>query len=136
MFKILNANLLNSDIKLIVEKVVKSCETCIIIEKTITRTIVAFSKLDDFNETMSLDLHHLQPGLWCMHMIDESISQNEIEYVEWINTKQQLAVQLMKSGANTKLLLNTIITGSISVNDPLTTVIHIVLYFMTQVKRT
>ena len=68
--------------------------------------------------------------------VKESISQNEIEYVEWINTKQQLAVQLMKSGANTKLLLNTIITGSISVNDPLTTVIHIVLYFMTQVKRT
>ena len=33
--------------------------------------IVAFSKVDDFNETMSLDLHHLQPGLWCMHMIDE-----------------------------------------------------------------
>ena len=44
----------------------------------------------------------------------ESISRNEIENVEWINTKQHLADPLTKSGANTKLLLNTIITGSIS----------------------
>ena len=61
-----------------------------------------------------------------------SIGRNEIENVEWTNTKQQLAYPMTKSGANTKLLLNTIITGSISVSDPWTTVIHILLYYMTQ----
>ena len=49
--------------------------------------------------------------------VKESISQNEIDNVELINTKQQLADPLTKSSANTKLLLNTIITGNISVND-------------------
>ena len=33
--------------------------------------IAAFSKTEDFNKIMSLDLHQLEPGLWCMHMIDE-----------------------------------------------------------------
>ena len=61
----------------------------------------------------------------------ELISPNEIENIEWIITKQQLADPLTKSGANTKLLLNTIITGSISVSNSWTTVIHVVLHYMT-----
>ena len=50
--------------------------------------------------------------------VKESISRNEIENVEWINTKQQLPYPLTKSGAKRKSLLNTIITGSILVSDP------------------
>ena len=35
------------------------------------RAIVAFSKADDFNKTVSLKLHELKPSLWYFHMIDE-----------------------------------------------------------------
>ena len=70
MFKILQ-NLLNSDIKLIIKKVVNLYETCIKFRKPSPQTIVAFLKADDFNETVSLHLHQLQPGLWYMCMIDE-----------------------------------------------------------------
>ena len=71
MFKTLqSANLLNSDIMLIVIKVVNSCKTCIKFRKPLPRPIVAFLKADDFNETVS-DLRQLQPGLWHVHIIDE-----------------------------------------------------------------
>ena len=70
MFKILQ-NLLNSDIKLIIKKVVNLYETCIKFRKPSPQTIVAFLKADDFNETVLLHLHQLQPGLWYMCMIDE-----------------------------------------------------------------
>ena len=63
--------MLNCDIKLIVEKVVNLCETCIKFRKPSPRPIVAFSNADDFNDTVSPDLHQLQPGLWYMHMIDK-----------------------------------------------------------------
>ena len=72
MEKILkDANLLNNDIKFLVKKVIDSCETCIKFRKPKPRPIVAFSKADNFNKTVSLDLHELKPGLWYFHMIDK-----------------------------------------------------------------
>ena len=72
MEKILkDANLLNNDNKSLVKKVIDSCETCIKFRKPKPRPIVAFSKADDFNKTVSLDLHELKPGLWYFHMVDE-----------------------------------------------------------------
>ena len=72
MEKILkDANLLNNDIKSLVKKVIDSCKTCIKFRKPKLRPIVAFSKADDFNKTVSLDLRELKPGLWYFHMIDE-----------------------------------------------------------------
>ena len=59
-----DANLLNNDIKSLVKKVIDSCKTCIKFRKPKPRPIAAFSKADDFNETVSLDLHELKPGLW------------------------------------------------------------------------
>ena len=54
MFKILqNTNLLNGNIKPIVERVVNLCETCIKFRKLLRQPIVAFLKADDFNETVT-----------------------------------------------------------------------------------
>ena len=69
--KFYKIHLLNGNIKPIVEKVVNLCETCIKFRKLLPQPIVAFLKVDDFNETVSLDLHQLQLGLWYMHMKDE-----------------------------------------------------------------
>ena len=65
-----DANLLNNNIKSLVEKIIDSCETCIKFRKPKPRPIVAFSKADGFNKTVSLDLHELKPGLRYFHMID------------------------------------------------------------------
>ena len=54
MFKILqNTNLLNGNIKPIVERVVNLCETCIKFRKLLPQPIVAFLKADDFKETVT-----------------------------------------------------------------------------------
>ena len=71
-------------------------------------------------------------------VVKELISPNEIENVEWIISKQQLADPLTKSGANTKLLLNTIITGSILVSNSWTTkfMLCYIIWPIIMVKRT
>lgn len=58
-------------LNLLSKKVVNSCKTCIKFSKPSPGPIVTFLKADNFNETMSLDLHQLEPGLWYMHMVDE-----------------------------------------------------------------
>ena len=68
-----NAGLMSSDINVLIEGIVNTCETCIkhINKNPVPRPVVTFSRVTDFNETVSLDLHELQPNVWYLHVIDE-----------------------------------------------------------------
>lgn len=68
-----NACLIDSEISHLLKEVVHYCATCIKFKKPSSFPIVALSKADDFNETLSVDLHELKrgPKLWYMHMMDE-----------------------------------------------------------------
>ena len=66
-----NANIHTSDISLLVKEVVRSCSTCKKFQKPSPRPVVGFSKADDFNQTVSVDLHELKSNLWCLHIVDE-----------------------------------------------------------------
>ena len=66
-----NANLLRCDISKITKDVVGRCSTCIKFKRPSPRPIVGLPKAESFNETVSVDLHQLEPKLWYMHAIDE-----------------------------------------------------------------
>ena len=66
-----NANLMSNDLKQIIDKVIESCETYQKFRKPPSKRVVAFTKSDSFNETLSLDLHELKPNLWYLHAVDE-----------------------------------------------------------------
>ena len=56
------------------EKIIKNvtkCNTCLQFKHSTTRPALAFLKADDFNQTISVDLHYLERNLWYLHMIDE-----------------------------------------------------------------
>ena len=48
-----------------------SVESCTKYKKQPARPIVGLSKADNFNQTVSMDLHQLEPNMWYMHVIDE-----------------------------------------------------------------
>ena len=66
-----NSNLLIPELSTLIKDVVNSCTTCIKFKKSRSRLIVGLSKTEDFNQTMSIDLHRLKPKLWYMHMVDK-----------------------------------------------------------------
>ena len=66
-----NANIHTSDISLLVKEVARSCSTCKKFRKPSPRPVVGFSKADDFNQTVSVDLHELKSNLWYLHIVDE-----------------------------------------------------------------
>ena len=66
-----NANIHTSDISLLVKEVVRSCSTGKKFRKPSPRPVVGFSKADDFNQTVSVDLHELKSNLWYLHIVDE-----------------------------------------------------------------
>ena len=66
-----NANLMSNNLKQIIDKVIESCETCQKFRKPPSKPVVAFTKSDFFNETLSLILHELKPNLLYLHVVDE-----------------------------------------------------------------
>ena len=54
-----------------IKEAVNSCTTCIKFKKPSSRPIVGLTKAEDFNQTMSINLHKLKSKLWYMHMVDE-----------------------------------------------------------------
>ena len=61
-----NANLLNTELSALIKDVVNRCTTCIKFKTPSSRPIVGLSKAEDFNQTVSIDLHKLKPKLWYM----------------------------------------------------------------------
>ena len=66
-----NSNLMSNDLKQMIDKVIESSETCQKFRKPLSKPVVAFTKSDSFNWTLSLDLHELKPNLWYLHVVDE-----------------------------------------------------------------
>ena len=56
-----NASLLDKGLNAILENIVQSC----------ARPVVGLSKAKDFNETICLDLHEMNSGLYYLHIINE-----------------------------------------------------------------
>ena len=52
-----NATLLTKDISLLIIKLVDTCETCIKFRTPNPRSAVAVTNAEDFNQTVSVDLH-------------------------------------------------------------------------------
>ena len=67
-----NANLLDGEISQLLKEVVDNCATRIKFKKLSAHPTVSLSKADDFNQTLSVDLHELKhgPKLWYMHTVD------------------------------------------------------------------
>ena len=65
------AGLMDSELNKTIDDVVNSCETCTVYKKQAARPVVGLSKSDDFNQTVAMDLHQLEPNLWYIHVIDE-----------------------------------------------------------------
>ena len=55
----------------ILENIVANCETCRKYAKPAPRPVVGFSLANDYNHTVAMDLHQLEPSLWYLHIIDE-----------------------------------------------------------------
>ena len=66
-----NAGLIDKDLNAIIEKIVQSWDTCLRFKRAPPRPVVGLSKAKDFSETISLDLHEINSGLYYLHIIDE-----------------------------------------------------------------
>ncbi len=54
----------------ILEDIVTHCETCIRHSKPTPKPAVALPMASTYNETVAIDLHELEPGVWYLHVID------------------------------------------------------------------
>lgn len=66
-----NAGMMDNQTDKLIDNVVGECDTCIKYKKPAARPVVGLSKANDFNQTVSMDLHSLDQNLWYMHVIDE-----------------------------------------------------------------
>ena len=55
----------------ILKEIVDECEVCVKYKRTKPRPAVGFPLGTEFNETVAVDLHQLDKGLWYLHIIDE-----------------------------------------------------------------
>jgi len=54
----------------ILKDIVKNCETCIRYSKLRQKPAVGLPMASAYNETVAMDLHELEPGVWYLHAID------------------------------------------------------------------
>ena len=54
----------------ILKDIVKNCETCIRHSKPKRQPVGGLPMASTFNETIAVDLHELEPGVWYLHAID------------------------------------------------------------------
>ena len=69
--KFKNAGLFDTQIGEIIIEVVLQCENCKRFKKPTPQPVVGLPKATEFNQTISVDLHYLEPNTWCLHMIDK-----------------------------------------------------------------
>ena len=55
----------------ILKDIVKNCETCIRYSKPKRKPVVGLPMASTYNETIAVDLHELEPGVWYLHAIDQ-----------------------------------------------------------------
>lgn len=64
-----------------------NCDTCTKYKKSSASSVVGFSLASDFNQTVVVDLHQLEPSLWYLYIID-GFSRFSADCI--MNTKQSL----------------------------------------------
>ena len=55
----------------LLEKIVGECEICQRYSKTTPRPAVGLPLASQYNETVAVDLHELEPGVWYLYIIDQ-----------------------------------------------------------------
>ena len=66
-----NAGLFDTQIGKIIIDVVSQCENCKRFKKLTLRPVVVLPKAIEFNQTISADLHYLEPNTWYLHIINK-----------------------------------------------------------------
>ena len=54
----------------LLKRVVQECDVCVRYKQTPPKPAVSLPMANDFNETVSVDLHELDKGIWYLHIID------------------------------------------------------------------
>lgn len=54
----------------ILQQIVYDCEICQKYKKTKPKPAVGLPLASEYNETVAVDLHELEPGVWYLHIID------------------------------------------------------------------
>ena len=65
-----NAGVKDVSIFRILEDISETCEVCMKHKKTPSRPKVGLPLATEFNETVAVDLHHLEGNVWLLHLID------------------------------------------------------------------
>ena len=60
----------SSKVSDILQDVIEKCTTCLMHKQTPPKPAVCLPLASDFNQTVAVDLHELQPNLWYLHIID------------------------------------------------------------------
>ena len=60
----------SSKVSDILQEVIGKCTTCLMHKQTPPKPAVCMPLASDFNQTVAVDLHELQPNLWYLHIID------------------------------------------------------------------
>ena len=66
-----NAGIFDTQLGKIIIAVVSQCEGCKRFREPTTSPVVGIPKATEFNQTISADLHYLEPNTWYLHMIDK-----------------------------------------------------------------
>ena len=66
-----NPGLIDTQIGKIIVDVLSECENCKQFRKPTSQLVVGLPKATEFNQTVSTDLHYLEPNTWFLHMIDD-----------------------------------------------------------------
>lgn len=61
----------DAECSVILEKIVSECGTCQRYSKTKPKPAVGLPLASQYNETVAVDLHELEPGVWYLHIIDQ-----------------------------------------------------------------
>ena len=65
-----SGNKVDKDVKHKIKQIIDQCETCTIHKPTPLKPVVSLPLANDYNDTVAVDLHEIQPGLWYLHIID------------------------------------------------------------------
>lgn len=60
----------DKDCPVILQEIIRDCEICQRYSRTKPKPAVGLPLASEYNETVAMDLHELEPGLWYLHIID------------------------------------------------------------------
>ena len=61
----------DKDCHIILQQIVHDCDICQRYSKTSPKPAVGLPLASEYNETVAVDLHELEPGVWYLHVIDQ-----------------------------------------------------------------